>query len=177
MKKGDVVSREVQHKAGELICSMDSTEEKVKILLDDSYGSNYMMKRGVDTAHPLWWCIVVALDHSTTWEATVSWVVGDEAAVRFKDGGYRVIDLIEEPDWKVIRLATPSYQSTVAQMSDDQLRSSIDALRRTRVSAPAPKTRGGTRTKTESVSPIEKALKLLSPEKREALQRKLGLID
>ena len=123
--------------------------------------------------------VVSASDEGETYtlEAKVTWVVGDEAGITFlsppdwKDGA-KVINLIEEPDWKVIVESVPSFQSSVVEMTEEQLRESIDGLRESRKHIPAPRTRGSRVSKDD---PIAKALANMGKEEREALMKKLGI--
>jgi len=87
-------------------------------------------------------------------------------------GGANVIDLREEPEWKVIKESTPSFQSNVAQMSEEELRNKIDELRESRKHIPTPRTRG---SRVKSDNPIAKAFGHLSKEKREEIMKKLGI--
>lgn len=113
-----------------------------------------------------------------TLEAKVNWVVDDEAGINYLSpdvykGSSKVINIKEEA-WQVTVSSDPTYQSSVASMSDTELRESINSLRQTRVSLPK-----ATRAKVASIStsPLAQALDKLTPEKKAALMKKLGLID
>ena len=113
----------------------------------------------------------------------IIWVVGDEASVRevnSSDGGYFIINL-KEPDnlgstWAIDQEGAESFQSTVASMSDEQLRASIDSLRQRRT-LPVRKAI----TKAKEVCPsipkeeLDKVLAKCSPEEADFLKKKLGL--
>jgi len=113
-------------------------------------------------------------------EALVNWVVESEMGITYMKpetykGGSTLIDLGEDKEWKVIQESAPSYQSTVASMSEDELRESIGKLRKGRTHLPKVKTKvRGVRAKDD---PITKAFKNLPPEKREALMKRLGMVD
>lgn len=114
------------------------------------------------------------IENITGIRGKITWVVGDEVAyMDLQSGMYRIFNIKEEPGWKVTIEATPSFQSSLAQMSDEQLRESIIKMRQTR--APLPKS---TRNKVEveSNDPVSQALVALNPEQREKLMKKLGMI-
>ena len=108
-----------------------------------------------------------------TVEAIVNWVVGDEASITYDNGGMEIIS-IPEGGYKVIRESAPSYQSSVADMSEEDLRASLDALRTSRAKMPSVKTK--VRKQVVKMSPIEKLLADAPPEKVEELKRRLGLV-
>ena len=110
-------------------------------------------------------------------EATVNWVVGEEAGITYLSppdwkGGAKVINLVEESDWKVIRESVTTFQSSVAQMSEEELRESIDKLRESRMHIPSPRLRS---SRVVASDPVSKAFSKLPKEKREALMKKLGI--
>lgn len=116
-------------------------------------------------------------DGEYTLEALVNWVVEDEAGITYLSppdwkGGAKVVNLKEE-EWKVTLESTPSFQSSVAEMSEEELRESIDRLRESRKHIPAPRVRGD---RVKKDDPVSKAFAHLSKEKREEVMRKLGLL-
>lgn len=116
-------------------------------------------------------------DGEYTLEALVNWVVEDEAGITYLSppdwkGGAKVVNLKEEV-WVVTWESTPSFQSSVAEMSEEELRESIDRLRESRKHLPSPRVRGD---RVKKDDPISKAFSHLSKEKREEVMRKLGLM-
>ena len=120
----------------------------------------------------------IVVDIKVHQEYKVNWVVGNEAGVTVNGDPslHNIIKLDDEPQWQVIFSAAPTYQSTVANMSEDELRASIDGLRVARVNAPAPFKKPSTKRAVVKETAMEKMLKSMSPEKRKALEAKLGLI-
>ena len=115
-------------------------------------------------------------DYTYTLRGKVMWVIDNEASIQDSATGmFTIVNLDEEKDWVVEVSADPTYQSTVINMTEEQLRQSIEDLRNNRQSAPKviKRQRGAIMKK----DPIADALAKLSPEKREALKRKLGLTD
>ena len=110
-------------------------------------------------------------------QAEVNWVVGDEAGIKFlSPPDYKgTVDLITNlSEWTVVVESAPTYQSSVAQMTEEQLRASIDGLRCQRVLPP--KTPRVT-VKREKADPITKALGQLGGAELEAMKKKLGMVD
>ena len=121
---------------------------------------------------------VATTSHISTVEAEVSWVVDDEVAIRFPDSTYKIINLKEEPEWKVIREAVPSYQSSVEHMSDDQLRESIDVLRTQRKPLDKPKRTVSSREPSiDKNDPVALMLAKMPEAEKLELKKKLGLVD
>jgi len=179
MKKGDIIAREIRHPVGEVLGYNFSTEMKVKDFMETEMVKRFSRvpkyRVGLDPINEGKLSPVLEEEVVEYEEATVNWVVEKEVAIQLKDGTARIINLDEEPEWRVIWESAPSYQSTVAQMSDEELRASIDALRRMRASAPKP----GVRARGQGVSrdPIEIALSKMPPEKKMELMKKLGMVD
>ncbi len=178
MKKGDIVAREVRHPIGETPGHNFSTEGEVRYFMENEWGRRFSrVPRYKVEADPLnkgKLCPVLEEEVVEYEEATVNWVIEKEVALQLKNGMCRIVNLDEEP-WRVIWESAPSYQSTVAQMSDEELRASIDALRRLRASTPKPAVR--TRGQAGSRDPIEIALSKMPPEKKMELMKKLGMVD
>ena len=121
----------------------------------------------------------IALVTSPSIKAVVNWVVDFEAGVTYISpedyrGGCNNINIRE---WEVVVSAPESYQSSVEQMTIEELRASIDALRGSRVANPVHKTRRAMeRTASEDEDdPLAKALAKLDPAKLAELKTKLGL--
>lgn len=116
-----------------------------------------------------------------TIEAEVNWVIGDEAGIAYLSpepwkGGMNVIDFVKGPDkWTVTHESAPSFQSSVAEMTEDELRESIDHLRETRKHIPVTKPRSQRVGKAKSSDPMAKALAGLSKKEQAELIKKLGL--
>lgn len=111
-------------------------------------------------------------------EATVNWVIDGACAIQYKDGTCRIFELVDEQDWKVIQESTPSYQSSVENMTDEDLRKAIDDLRSQRTFITTKPKR--TSIKVDSVDkndPMAVALASLPPDKKLELMKKLGMID
>ena len=107
-------------------------------------------------------------------EGEIVWVIGDEYSLRSLDGhGYHIYKEGELADFKVTFESAPSYQSTVAGMSDEALRASIEGLRlaRSRISSPIK----GKRERTPKGDPMKELLASLPEEERAKLKEKLGL--
>ena len=110
-------------------------------------------------------------------EATVNWVVDDTIALQMKDGNPLIIEGDEIKQWKVIRTSAPTYQSSVADMSDAQLRDSIDVLRNTRLTAPKIRKKTTREPAVDKDDPMAVALAKMEPEAKKALMKKLGMVD
>ena len=125
---------------------------------------------------------LIACKTSPSERASVNWVVDFEAGITYtspevKVGFYNNVDIRE---WEVVTSAPETYQSSVEQMSVEELRESIDALRGSRVANPARKVRKTMEKSAEEIAeaddPIAKALAKLSPEKLIELKKKMGLL-
>lgn len=108
-------------------------------------------------------------------QGKVQWVVENEASVKFNDGGFKIIE-VDDKEWAVTISAAPTYQSTVEQMTDEELRASIDGLRRTRVSTPKPTRSARTQAGEAKDDPLARALGNMKGAEKEALMKKLGLV-
>lgn len=175
MKKNDIIARENIVEAGTALAHNFISLEKAQQWINETGAK---AKPQIDELNLGMFSAVATTSHISTVEAEVSWVVDDEVAIRFPDSTYKIINLKEEPEWKVIREAVPSYQSSVEHMSDDQLRESIDVLRTQRKPLDKPK-----RTVSSREPPIDKndpvALMLAKMPEAEKLElkKKLGLVD
>ena len=110
--------------------------------------------------------------------AIVNWVVDDEMGISYQQpphykGGSNVVPTSE---WVLLVEAAPSYQSTVASMSDTELQSAITGLRDLRRDVSMPRRGSGKKAKAVKSDPIADALAKMTPEKREALKKKLGIV-
>lgn len=112
-----------------------------------------------------------------TFEGKVQWVIDDEFSMTgTMSSGYSMAKFSEVSDLKIIYSAAPTYQSTVATMSDEELRASIDGLRVQRAIS-TPKVRKERSATSRALSPIEKALAAMTPEQQAELKKKMGMID
>ncbi|MBU2052491.1 hypothetical protein KKH13_04780 [Patescibacteria group bacterium] len=182
MKRGDIIALDTVLPAGEIVYRNCSSPEAATAFMQGHFFSEY-------NTSPTWelkqdpenfggYIIVLTSPVMKHQEAKVNWVIENEIAIQYKDGNSRIIDINEEKDWKVIVESVPSYQSSVAELSDDQLRESIELLKSQRMHHD-PRARKPREVSTPAVDkndPIAMALAGLSPEKKEALMRKLGMV-
>lgn len=111
-------------------------------------------------------------------EAKVNWVVDGEAGVTYTSpdswkGGSNIVNVSE---WRLLVESAPSFQSSVESMTENQLKDSLDTLRRTRIKAPA-KLKAGVKVKAVKKSdPLMKALEEMDEDKKAELMKKLGMV-
>lgn len=111
-------------------------------------------------------------------EGTINWVIDGDCAVRFADGNYAIFTIAtEEPQWKVIVESVPSYQSSVENLTDEELRKSIDDLRAQRVSIPSKSRKISTKEVVDKDDPMAVALASMPADKKLELMKKLGMVD
>jgi len=173
MKKGDIVAREIFFEQGEILAtnfkSSQIAEEWRK-----NHAPHAEVQHVINDAGD-YYDVITREVHRQTEEAEVQWVVDKDVALKFKDGSFKIIEIDKDPEWKVIKEAVPTYQSSVAQMSDEQLRASIDQLRQSRITLPkAPRVRGKPKEKSD---PILTVLSKMDPTKKRELMKKLGMTD
>lgn len=165
MKQGDKVSKEVVYEAGSIIAHISSPDLATKFMNDKFPGLKYeLVTEGVR----------ILEGYRYAESADVKWVVDNEMALQYADGSYRVVTISEEPEWIVTYESAPSYQSSVANMSDEELRLSIDALRNNRL--PVAKKERVAREPVDN-DPMAKVLASLTSEKKLELMRKMGMVD
>lgn len=117
-------------------------------------------------------------DVSVHLEGEVQWVIDDEASVRYPNGGFNIINLKEDLDWKILVESVPSYQSSVANMTVEQLQASIDNIRNQRATSSVPKVKiSKIRETVDKNDPLAVALASMPPDKKLALMKKLGMVD
>lgn len=114
-------------------------------------------------------------------EAKVEWAVDYEVGILLHSGEKAILDTRVEHPWRITRESPLVYQTSVDHMTDDQLRASIEELRRNRISRPVA-TRLKSATKREPAltaqdKQLSTVLKSKTPEQILELKRKLGLID
>lgn len=122
----------------------------------------------------------------------VNWIIGNELGITDEDGGSSIV-LLNEHSFKLVKSTTDSFQESVAGMSDEELRASLQALREGRIITPEkPKRVKATAVEEDEseddtkprairagkikLDPMEVLLNSLPPEKREELKKKLGLV-
>ena len=186
MKKGDIVRKETLTPAGVGLGNVYDSPAQAEAQFE-FFRHQYKIQPHVvlstvpDPRFDGTFSIAISEDWIEAQEAKVNWVVGDEFALEFPNGGCSILDT-KEPDgqgWVVIHEASPEYQDSVEHMTDDQLRASIDELRMRRISQP-PRvkiTKVSAPKLTEEDKLLSGVLKKMSPEAMIELQRKLGLID
>lgn len=119
--------------------------------------------------------VVLKEDYDLITRAKVMWVVDKEVSILdLETGLYKIVDM---DNWEVEIEGTPAYQSTVENMSEQQLRDSLDGLRSQRRTAPRVSIRAkAPRTSRVKEDPMMKVLNGLDPEKKKELMIKLGLV-
>ena len=115
-----------------------------------------------------------------TVEGQVMWAVEDQASVQDKENksAYLVFDP-RDSDYKVTVLidSSPSFQSQVASLSDEELKAAVDAMRGNRIQgAPEPKVKKASAPKLNKEElELLTLMNALSPEEQLALKGKLGI--
>lgn len=146
MKKGDIIAKDVIVEQGTVLASNYDDEETAQ-----SYLRKERLNATVvpDPEHPGKFLVVAKNTQSNAVKAHVMWVEDGTASIEYlvSLGSYSLINLEEEPEWKVIQESAPSYQSSVASMSEEELRASIESLRSQRASMPT-----GAKSKARKVS-------------------------
>jgi hypothetical protein len=182
LKKGDIVSKDTNLVEGTIVLHNCSSQEIAKAFMETDFFQEFGVTPAYelvpDEDNPTSQAVVLRSPVIKHEEAKVNWVVENEVALQFKDGGCAIITITEEPEWKVIQESVPSYQSSVAEMSDEQLRSAIDDLRnqRTFITSKPRKTR----EKSEVIDkndPMAVALASMPEDKKLELMKKLGMVD
>ena len=182
MKKGDLIGKDTILEIGTVILSNVSSSEVAKNFVE----TDFFQKHGIvpsweikpDPQDTTQQAVVLTQAVAEHEEATVNWVIDGAAAIQYKDGSCRIFELVDEPEWKVLRESVPSYQSSVENLTDEQLRQAIDDLRqqRTFISSRPKKVRS-TQEKVDKDDPLAVALASMPAEKRAELMRKLGMVD
>lgn len=189
MKKGDTIQTRQDIPKGKSLMhgySSIAKAEEAMAHIHKFYNlpEGALLKAGYDELNPGLFAVNALEDTYITVTAEVKWVVDHEVAIQ-KEGsdGYVIIDLNEEENkhWVVIKSAAPAYQSDVEHMTDEQLRTSIEELRANRIARPPSARPRKTKVKEPPMSAQDKQLtKMLAgmgAKEKEALQRKLGLIE
>jgi len=173
MKKGDQVKKIKHLVAGTQVAHNFNTLETAQAWADkmDMPLRAQPSREFSSTFH-----VVLREDYDLVERALVKWVIADEMSILDKETGLYAV--VETKDWIVEIEGTPEYQSTVANMSDQQLRDSLDCLRTQRRTAPrikikSPRAAGAPRVKED---PMMKTLNKLDPVKKAELMKKLGMV-
>jgi len=173
MKKGDQVKKIKPLTAGTEIAHNFSTlvraEEWAKTM-------DMPLKARPSSEFPNTFHVVLKENYDLVERGLVKWVISDEMSILDKSTGlYHVVAV---SDWEVEIEGTPEYQSTVASMSEQQLRDSLDCLRTQRRTAPRVRIKapGAPRLPRVKEDPMMKALAGMDPVKKQALMEKLGMV-
>lgn len=121
-------------------------------------------------------------EHS--WDAEIIWIDPKINKGCFADVNSKRSQVLAYGEGKNTKLtllieSAPSFQSTVSGLSDDKLKESIHELRMARAHVklvPRRKSKAPAEPKIK-MTPIEKMLNAMPADKREALKKKLGMID
>ena len=182
MKRGDVIARDSIREVGTTVLHNASSEERAKAFME----TDFLMEHNCipaydvkpDELNPGGLMVVLTQAVMKHEEAQVTWVIDGAAAIRYKDGRGRIFVLADETDWKVIVESVPSYQSSVEDMSDEQLRQAIDDLRAQRTFITSkPRRISIKRENVDKNDPLAVALASMPTDKKVELMRKLGMID
>lgn len=182
MKRGDIIARDSILEIGTTVLHNPSSSESAKSFME----TDFLQEYGVvptweikqDPYNVTQQVVVLTQAVNKHEEATVNWVIEGAAAIQFKDGSCRIFELADEPEWKVIVESVPNYQSSVENLTDEQLRQAIDDLRsqRTFISS-RPKKTVSKQEKVDKNDPLAVALASMPPDKKAELMRKLGMTD
>ena len=185
MKKGDVIQKLKIIETGDIVIGNIDYEhdvDKFVASLPGIYGRPIDVECVADPHNKGKFALASRERVTLSVEAKINWIVDYEAGVTYvEDEGMAVVDVRD--GWTVIFEATPEYQTSVEHLSDDELRASIEGLRGARVARPKPvaKAKGTRAARQPAMTAEEKStasvLAKLTPEQREKLMKKLGMID
>lgn len=172
IKKGDVVGLEEVIEAGEEIAhNLDNRHTAEAFIKDLGFAAEI----GMDSLNKGKLSVVNTTKRIESRRAKVNWVVDEEMGISYLDTG--LCDIVSTVDWTILVSAEPSYESKVEYMTEEQLRESIEELRGKRAVAPRIKVKGTPKPKmSKEDNLMQQALSGLSPEKKEALMKKLGMM-
>jgi hypothetical protein len=184
MKKGDTIRQEEQIPAGTVLMKGFHTleEARSKVHTIPKYyhlNEDARYEAAPDPNSPESFAIVAINDITSYQDAVINWRVENDIGISYiSSGGSNVINLVEDPSWKVIQEAPVSYQSSIAHMSDDDLKASLEALR---LSRHAVNTRKSKRAKAKPKTTTKEDkfyayIKTLPQEEALALMQKLGMV-
>lgn len=179
MKRGDIVRREKTYEKGTSICTNISSKEQADNWMQHEFSKHYQTNDSPtydiisSENNTTKFDIVTTRAFITKEDAKVNWVIDQEAAISFiHEQTMHLIINTEDEDWKVIQESTPSYQSQVASMSDEELKAAIDVARYARATIQPKKALKA----SQVIDPLEAKLASLSAEDRQKIMIKLGLI-
>ena len=181
MKRGDIIARDSILDIGTVVLHNCSSIETAKAFMETDFLQEhnclptYELKP--DELSPEAQAVVLTQAVMKHEEAQVNWVIDGGVAIRYKDGSNRIFELVDEVDWKVIVESVPSYQSSVENMSDEQLRQAIDDLRSQRTFITSKPRKVSTKSTVDKSDPLAVALASMPPDKKVELMRKLGMVD
>jgi hypothetical protein len=182
MKRGDIIARDITLEIGTSVLHNCSSMEVAKSYMEEDFVSKfgflptYELKQ--DELNPTAQAVVLTQAVVQHEEAQVNWVIDGACAIRHKDGTYRIFEVVDEPEWKVIQESVPSYQSSVENLSDDDLRKAIDSLREQRSFVTTKPRKTSTRTSAVDKSdPLAVALASMPTDKKLELMKKMGMVD
>ena len=178
MKKGDIVQKEYISPQGNVLCRNFNSQEDARLYGKTLADACTVIPDDLNTGK------FMLLSQSTQYakkEGVIHWVIGKEASIVFDDHSYVIVDTeaFETGEWKVIREAAPSFQSQLADMSDEELKASIDSLRNSRMSITQRRSRQLAVTPSEDEEDdtpkddMSKAIGKLTPEQLAKLMEKL----
>lgn len=182
MKRGDIIAKDSILNIGTVILTNVGSPETAKNFVETDFFQEYGIiptwEIKPDPDDPTQQAVVLTQAIMKHEEATVNWVIDGAVAIQYKDGGCRIFELTDEPEWKVIFESVPSYQSSVEDLTDEQLRQAIDNLRsqRTFISS-RPRKSSSKKEVIDKNDPIAVALASMPAEKKAELMRKLGMTD
>lgn len=188
MKKNDIVQKLVQAGIGEVLVRGHASVEGIHNWMTQ-YCVKYYQKQVpyevvMDDMNKGRMMAISRAGFMIPKKGKVQWAVGDEASIKHLDSdSFEVINVkTNVRGWVVTEEATPSYQSNVVMMSDDELKEALQNLRRKRVQTAVPKKtrRTSSSIPREKMSEGDKKLKGvldgLSAEKKAELMKKLGMV-
>ena len=133
MKRGDIIAKDSILDIGTVILTNVSSPESAKSFVETDFFQEYncipTYEIKQDPGDSTQQAVVLTQAVMKHEEATVNWVIDGAAAIQYKDGDCRIFELADELEWRVIFESVPSYQSSVEDLSDEQLRKAIDDLR------------------------------------------------
>lgn len=170
MKKGDQVKK-IEH----LVAGTEVAHNFSSLIKAEEWGKTTKMPLRAEesTEFPGTFHVVLREGYDLVERGNVQWVVNDEMSILDLDTG--LFHIVEIKDWEVEIEGTPAYQSTVENLSEQQLRDSIESLRSQRRTAPRVSIKAPRAPRVKE-DPMLKVLSKLGAEERAALEKKLGLV-
>ena len=169
MKKGDQIKKIEHLTAGTQVARNFSSLQSADVWIETI---RMPVRAQPSEEFPGTFHVVLKEDYDLITRAKVMWVVEQDVSILDLDTGMYAI--VEMKDCEVEIEGTPSYQSTVENMSEQQLRDSLDVLRSQRRTAPRVSIKKAVPKVKED--PMMKVLAKLDPDKKAELMKKLGLV-